>query len=559
MMPPELELRLYRFLDALEARLGSSRDPEAIARAALRAAIEFADAGAGCLAAIDAGAREARVLTSFPAAQAWDLELLARFARRERPPIVPGLLLAPLYRRRRTWQVLALERHEGFAPGTGRALGRVARTVSRLVAEVDRERLDEVRARIERKIIEQLRPQDLFYQILHGLRSLTGYDHSSALFIAGEREDVLQLAAEQIAWRKAKSRRIGLRLGLPKEVRAAMAEGGVRTFEREGRAWRETSGAGTAALAELLDSADDDAAADEPSASAMLCAPLVTREGVVGALKVASVHGGSLGPYETELVAAFLPQAAVAVHNSRRAEYLEARMLAAEKKHAMADLARGVAHDVNNALGAVLPRVQQLRQDTLAGPLDAHLLEQDLGEIERSLQSCKRIFGGMLAFARGAGRGRGKGDVRRAIDGALNLLRDGLKRRQVEVAIDVPADLPAVRAGQADLERVLFNLMGNARDAMPQGGRLTIGAARDGERVRVWVEDTGTGIAARDLERVHEPFFTTKAQGHGLGLAVCRSILWEVKGDLTIASREGQGTRVEIVVPPSERRQEARV
>jgi len=558
MVAAEIELRTYRMLDALGARLEGAREPETVARAALRAGVEFFEARAGCLAALDPATGQAAVVTSHPVQHGWDLARLSAFGRGERPPVVPGLILAPVRRRRRTWQVLALWRPEGFREGEPHAAARLARMISELIASIDRERMIEVRARIERKLMEQLRPQDLFYQILHGLRSLTGYDHSSALFIAGEREDALQLAAEQIAWRKAKSGRIGLRLALTPALRAKMATGGVRAFERVGGAWRGVGHDDGAELAELLDDDAGDDRAPAPREAALLCAPLVARAEVVGALKVASLARGSLAAYEADLMAAFLPQAALAIHNSRHTAFLEARMLAAEKKHAMADLARGVAHDVNNALGTVLPRVQQLREDLRLGPLDPELAGRDLAEIERGLQSCRRIFGGMLAFARGAARGRGQGDVRRAVEGALTLLRDGLRRRRIEVRASIPDGLPAVRIAQADLERVLFNLMANARDAMPEGGALSVGAAPQEGSARVWVEDTGGGIPAADLERVHEPFFTTKAQGHGLGLAVCRSILWEARGDLRIESQEGRGTRVEIVVPLAEPRPKPR-
>ena len=101
-------------------------------------------------------------------------------------------------------------------------------------------------------------------------------------------------------------------------------------------------------------------------------------------------------PYEVELVSQFLPQTAVALRNARRAESLEQRVLIAERKHAMADLARGVSHDVNNALGAVLPLVQQLREEIDQGTLDPAVAAVDLAQFERSIQVCRRIFGGML-------------------------------------------------------------------------------------------------------------------------------------------------------------------
>src|SRR5207237_5972355 len=116
------------------------------------------------------------------------------------------------------------------------------------------QRIVEVRARIDRKIMEQLRPKDLFYQILHGLRSLTNYDHSSALLICDPRENALEIVAEQIAWLKGRSRRIGLRLPLNDDLWHLMRDSTVYGFNREDGGWREWLGQDSIALAQLLDS-----------------------------------------------------------------------------------------------------------------------------------------------------------------------------------------------------------------------------------------------------------------------------------------------------------------
>jgi two-component system NtrC family sensor kinase len=281
----------------------------------------------------------------------------------------------------------------------------------------------------------------------------------------------------------------------------------------------------------------------------MLCAPIVTRDGITGVLKVASSLPGRLGAYEAGLVERFVPPVSVAIQNSRRAVTLEARMLEAEKKHAMADLARGVAHDLNNALGTILPLLQQLGQDARDGRVRPEVLEVDLAEIERSMQVCRRIFGGMLAFSRGMGRGPGLGDVRRAVENAMTLLRDGLVRRSIQVDLALEPVLPVVHAHQSELDQVLFNLMSNARDAMPEGGAMRIEARMRDDRLFVAIEDEGSGIPAEILSRIQEPFFTTKPEGSGLGLAICRSLVWSMGGQMTLSSREGEGTQVELLLP----------
>jgi signal transduction histidine kinase len=286
-----------------------------------------------------------------------------------------------------------------------------------------------------------------------------------------------------------------------------------------------------------------------PHETGMLCAPVATRDGVVGVLKVAARYTGALGLYEADLLRRFMPQASVAFQNSRRAETLQTKVLQAERKNAVADIARGVAHDVNNALGAILPLVQQLRDDCGSGEVDPDDLAGDLAEIEKSVHVCRRIFGGMLDLSRSAARGSGQANARRAVDGALAILEDGMKRRGIRCYFDLPEDLPVLPCNQGDLEQVFLNVLANARDAMPRGGELTVRLRGRGASVEALVEDTGCGIPKDDLERIHEPFFTTKPHGNGLGLSICRSILWGMHGKLRVSSKVGEGTRVRLVFP----------
>jgi len=95
----------------------------------------------------------------------------------------------------------------------------------------------------------------------------------------------------------------------------------------------------------------------------------------------------------------------------------------------------------------------------------------------------------------------------------------------------------------------LLNLLTNARDAMPQGGRLLIAARGCDQGIELVVEDTGVGIPPENLSKVLEPFFSTKADGNGLGLSICRSIVWQMQGKMEISSTTGAGTRVTVIIP----------
>jgi hypothetical protein len=137
-----------------------------------------------------------------------------------------------------------------------------------------------VRDRIDRKIMEQIRPvhpKDLFYQILDGLRSLTALRSFFGIVDPRNGDDGLQLVAEQIAWTKAKSQRIGLQLTLDDDVRMMLESGQIHGFDRRGETWHEWTGRPVARLAELLDYNGRSSSGADLRERSILCAPLVTR------------------------------------------------------------------------------------------------------------------------------------------------------------------------------------------------------------------------------------------------------------------------------------------
>jgi signal transduction histidine kinase len=547
MLSPERELEYLKFLDRMSTHLKGAQDPQKALRYALRAVLDFLEAAHGCIAVTRDGMRSAHVLFSVPRDGAWDLELLSRFIRHEHPPRRDDLMIAPLRRRGGAWGAMAFVRTGTFERHDRRLLARIASTASDAIQRMDRDRMIGVRDRIDRKIMEQLRPKDLFYQILDGLRSLTHYDHSSALFIRDGNADGLQLVAEQIAWTKAKSQRIGWHLAIGDDLKPTLESGEIHGFDRRGELWQEWAGKPVAHLAEWLDYNRNDG--DSQREGSMLCAPLVTPDGLFGVLKIAGRHAGRLTAYDAELVDRFRSQAAVAIDILNRTESLQARMLTAERKHAMAELARSVSHDVNNALGSMLPLVQQMREELEQGQMDTAVYLDDLEQLQKSLQVCRRIFGGMLSFARGGARRVSVGHVRAAVDTALAILKNGMDRRGITLTVDIPDALPSVACVQSDLEQVLLNLLTNAREASAQGGSVTVRARAGDGAAHISITDTGCGIAAENLPRVLEPFFTTKAEGSGLGLTICRSIVWEAGGLIDIQSDSNEGTRVDVTVP----------
>jgi signal transduction histidine kinase len=539
MLSAQRELAGLKFLDGLTDHLKLVREPHKALRHALRDTREFFQAGHGCIATLHAGHSEADLLFTLPKRTDWDLGVLTRYIRHTNPPVRRDMLIGSVRRRGGAWGAIALVRPGHSFDREDRRL--IARTTAAVSAAIDR---------IDRKMMEQIHPKDLFYQILDGLRSLTLYDHSSALLIREEDEASLRVVAEQIAWTKAKSDRIGLRIPVSASAAALLQSEQVYGFDRLGDRWREWRDQPAGELAALLDyNAADTTAGEHVREASMLCAPLVTRDSLVGVLKIAARFPGQLKRFDAALVEHFRSQAAIAIQNLHRTESLRARVVTAERKHAMADLARSVSHDVNNALGSMLPLIQQMQVDVRSGAMAPAVFAEDLEHVQKSLQVCRRIFGGMLTFSRNAARGSRYAHVRRAIDTASSILKYGMSRSAIELHVDAPDEVPEVACTQSDLEQVFLNLLTNAREATPRGGRIDVAVRSADETVEILVVDTGCGIPAENLPRVLEPFFTTKPNGNGLGLSICRSVLWEVEGTLAIQSRPGNGTHVRVVVP----------
>jgi two-component system, NtrC family, sensor kinase len=556
-----------RFQNELGGQIERIDDPTKIYRYALGQIVRQLGADSGAVILRKPVSGELQTLGWGEAGRAWDAATVNAFLDLRRPEIPSNELMAPILIGGRAAGLMALRRRKGsFEPGEGRFLARLCRKVAHEAALREERRVNHVVDQIKDKTVRELRPKDLFYQILHGLRTLTRYDHSSAILIAEEDAARLVLHAEQIAWAKAKSDRIGRRIRVPRDLRASLQRA---TALRWVSFARSKKGAPEESATPARDDAPHDHVAvarllrwggkgREPAEGTILWAPLQHDGELLGLLKIAARRPGAIGAPEAAGVERVVGHLASVIHNARRALSMEERIIEAEKKHAMADLARAISHDVKNAIGAILPLAQQAREELSAGTSRPEILAQDLAQIEQSATVCQRIFDGMLQLARSESRPSGTASLSRALEGTLAILGTRIKRAGVALEIKVPDGLPEVAASLGGLEQVLLNLFTNAIDAMPAGGKLKVQARQTGPRVEVRISDTGAGIPPEELKRIHEPFYTTKQEGSGLGLAIVRSILWESDGEMTVDSQPGRGTHVTLFLPVAAERTGAR-
>jgi two-component system cell cycle sensor histidine kinase/response regulator CckA len=240
---------------------------------------------------------------------------------------------------------------------------------------------------------------------------------------------------------------------------------------------------------------------------------------------------------------------------------IELELQGAQRMEAVGRLAGGVAHDFNNILTAIIGYSDLLAMDLPADdPKRA-----DIAEIRRAADRATRLTRQLLAFGRREAQQICVLDMNDVVAGVLPMLRQ-LIGSHIELVTSVGADLGRIRGDAGQLEQVIVNLVLNARDAMPAGGRLAVTTAdvdldqsfarshrgaRSGQFVRLVVEDTGMGMDASTKAHLFEPYFTTKepGRGTGLGLATVYGIIKQSGGAIFADSELGRGTTMSVYLP----------
>jgi two-component system, NtrC family, sensor kinase len=230
---------------------------------------------------------------------------------------------------------------------------------------------------------------------------------------------------------------------------------------------------------------------------------------------------------------------------------LEAQLMQAEKLSSIGLLAAGVAHEVNTPLAVISSYAQmlakQVRGDERLGPL--------LDKITQQTFRASEIVNGLLNFSRTSGTEFRELDLNQVIQDTLTLLEHQFKTSRVQLDIALEQELPCILGNPGKLQQVFLNLFLNAKDAMAGGGTLVVKTLSNGH-VAVQIGDTGSGIAPEHMQRIYDPFFTTKTapkqgerRGTGLGLAVTYGIIQEHAGKIQVESRVGQGTTFHLEFP----------
>jgi signal transduction histidine kinase len=218
------------------------------------------------------------------------------------------------------------------------------------------------------------------------------------------------------------------------------------------------------------------------------------------------------------------------------------RLIQAEKLASIGEMSAAVAHGLRNPLASLRAAAQVVRHHP-GSPSSTEHLDAIIEEVDR----LDRRITHLLSFSRPAPFQRSSESVPRLVQEVVPTFAELLRERRVELHLELPPDLPPVQVDPVQIEQALIEIVSNAIDAMPEGGRLSICASVDGKSesgklIMIEISDTGIGIPGNALPSVCEPFFTTRAEGTGLGLAIAKRYIDQNGGRLDIQSRPGSTT-----------------
>lgn len=241
---------------------------------------------------------------------------------------------------------------------------------------------------------------------------------------------------------------------------------------------------------------------------------------------------------------------------TREKQTTEAR-IESERTSSILLLAAGVAHELGNPLNSLTIHLQLMdrRLKKLKGKdREAAALADSVEVCQEEVRRLDGIVRNFLEAIRPRTPDLVETRLPEILADVLRFQQSELADRGILVEAEIPDDLPAVMADRDQLKQVFFNIMKNAVEAMQPGGQLRIRSRADDEHVYLLVGDTGAGIKQEDLVRLFQPYHTTKASGHGLGLMIVQRIMRDHGGQIGIESKEGVGTLVTLQFPRKDRR-----
>ena len=241
--------------------------------------------------------------------------------------------------------------------------------------------------------------------------------------------------------------------------------------------------------------------------------------------------------------------AARAAEERAQLQERETRLAHASRVNAMGELASGIAHELTQPLTALLSRSQAALRLSRAERPDMAMISEALGVNVREAKRAGEMLKRMRDYASNKAPERARQDLNAIVAEVVALTRTDLERRGVALVLELGEPAPEAVVDAIEMEQVLHNLIRNAAEAVGAGGVVTITTARAGREAKVVVSDDGPGIAAEVLPKLFTPFFTTKADGMGLGLSLCASLVERVDGRIAAENGVLRGARFAVSLP----------
>jgi len=230
-----------------------------------------------------------------------------------------------------------------------------------------------------------------------------------------------------------------------------------------------------------------------------------------------------------------------------RIKSFEGELIKANKLSALGELASSIAHEIKNPLISIQGFARRIGTTE-----DRDKLEKYAKFIEQEADRLTQVLTKLLGFSRMDEPKKDFLNMNDIVDDTVLFMEHHLTRfKNVEIAVEKEPDLPLVQVDRIHVQQTVVNILMNAAQAMPGGGKILIQTGRGDQYVFISITDTGVGIKEEDLEKIFEPFFTTKEkeQGTGLGLSLCKRLIEANAGKIEVESKVGEGTTFRIMVP----------
>ncbi len=283
--------------------------------------------------------------------------------------------------------------------------------------------------------------------------------------------------------------------------------------------------------------------------------PLNLRDDLIGMVRMYFSHKRVFSADELDFVVSVAEQFSCAIDKARLVEEKQSQYdhlaMQTEKLSSLGRMAAGIAHEINNPLaGILLFASNMIKKAPAEGPI-----RQGLDVIIRESQRCKSIIQDLLEFSRDKQPERLMAGINEVVDKSLSIMENEFRLHHITVEKNLAEGLPEVPLDLNLMQQVFINLFMNAVEAIGEKGVIHVQSrlSPDGRKQRVEVSDTGCGIAEENLSQIFEPFFSTKTNGTGLGLAVTYGIIQKHDGSIRVFSQPGQGTRFVIEIPSQRR------